>query len=102
MHVPPALRRWLMRFGLALIVAIAIGYLPGQLLRRDPRADKLDRDLERVRAEERELAAHNAALVREIEALRSDVSAIEARARSDLGMVYPDEVVLRIRREAAR
>jgi cell division protein FtsB len=99
MHVAPPLRRWLTRLGLALLVAIAIGYVPGQLMRRDPRAQKLAAQLEAARAEARELAAQNAALYRDVHALRTDVGAIEDRARSDLGMVYPDEVVLRVRRE---
>lgn len=98
MHVAPPLRRWMMRFGLAVVVAIAIGYVPGQLLRKDPRAEKLEQELAQQRDEARELAAKNAALYREVEALRSDVGAIEDRARADLGMVYPDEVVLRVRR----
>ena len=46
--------------------------------------------------EGREVAARNAALRREIEALRTDIPAIEDRARADLGMVYPDEIVLRL------
>lgn len=96
MHVPPALRRWSARFGLALIVAIAIGYLPGQALRRDPRTVKLDAQIEELDLEARELADRNAALIRDIQALRSDVGAIEDRARADLGMVYPDEIVLRV------
>lgn len=29
MHEAPALRRWGVRLGLALVVAIAIGYVPG-------------------------------------------------------------------------
>jgi cell division protein FtsB len=99
MHVAPPLRRWLTRLGLALLVAIALGYVPGQLMRRDPRAAKLAEQLEAARAEARELAARNAALYREVHALRTDVGAIEDRARADLGMVYPDEVVLRVRRE---
>ena len=97
MHVPPAFRRWTARLGLALVVAIAIGYLPGQLLRRDPRSAKIDRQLAEIAAEANELEAHNAALLRDIEALRTNVGAIEARARADLGMVYPDEVVLRVK-----
>ena len=97
MHVPPAIRRWSARFGLALIVAIAIGYLPGQVLRKDPRTAKLNTQLEELDVEARELATKNAALMRDIDALRSDVGAIEDRARADLGMVYPDEVVLRVR-----
>ena len=97
MHVPPAIRRWSARFGLALIVAIAIGYLPGQVLRKDPRTAKLNTQLDELDVEARELATKNAALMRDIEALREAVGAIEDRARADLGMVYPDEVVLRVK-----
>lgn len=96
MHVPPAFRRWTARLGLALVVAVVIGYLPGQVLKRDPRTAKLDRQLAEIAAEARALEAHNAALLRDIEALKTDVRAIEARARADLGMVYPDEIVLRV------
>src|SRR5690349_854393 len=96
MHVPPAFRRWTARLGLALVVAIRIGHLPGQLLRRDPRAAKPDRQRAETAAEAADLEAHNAALTRDIEALRTDVSAVGARARADLGMVYPDEIVLRV------
>jgi cell division protein FtsB len=101
MHVEPALRRWLTRFGLALVVAIAIGYVPGQLMRRDPRAEQLSAQLDAAREEASKLAARNAVLYREVNALRTDVGAIEDRARGDLGMVYPDEVVLRVRRDPA-
>lgn len=101
MHVPPAIRRWGGRFGLALIVAIAIGYLPGQVLRKDPRTVKLTGQLEALDTEAKQLAATNTALARDIEALRNDVGAIEDRARADLGMVYPDEVVLRVKGAAA-
>lgn len=97
MHEAPALRRWSVRLGLAVVVAIAIGYLPGQALRRDPRSVKLEQQLEELRAHARELAAGNAALARDVDALRSDVRAIEDRARADLGMVYPDEIVLQVR-----
>lgn len=100
MHVPPAFRRWSARLGLALLIAIAIGYVPGQVLRRDPRAVKLEAQIDQIAGETREVAARNAALRREIAALRSDIGAIEDRARADLGMVYPDEVVLRLPQEA--
>lgn len=95
-HVPPAARRWTTRAALAIIVAAVIGYLPGQVMRRDPRSAKLEAQLGELDAEAKELAARNAELVREIEALRTDVGAIEDRARADLGMVYPDEIVLRV------
>jgi cell division protein FtsB len=98
-HEAPALRRWVTRLVLAIVVAIAIGYVPGQLMRRDPRAEKLSEQLEAARVEASELAVRNAALYREVNALRTDVGAIEDRARGDLGMVYPDEVVLRVRRD---
>ena len=99
MHIPPAFRRWGARLALALMIAIAIGYVPGQVGRRDPRAAKLEAQIEELTAEAREVAARNAALRRDIAALRSDVRAIEDRARTDLGMVYPDEVVLRLEPE---
>jgi len=84
------------------VVAIALGYLPSEVLRRDPRLVKIEQQLRRLDQEARDLAAANAALTREVEALRSDVGAIEEHARSDLGMVYPDEVVFRIRAEGSR
>jgi len=96
MHVAPALRRWATRLGLAIVVAILIGYLPGEALRRDPRAVKLEGQVHQLDDQARDLAAGNAALAREIEALRSDVGAVEDHARADLGMVYPDEIVLRV------
>ena len=97
MHEAPAIRRWAVRLGLAVIVAILIGYVPGQVLRRDPRAVKLEQQLAELRAHGREVAAGNAALARDVEALQSDVRAIEDRARADLGMVYPDEIVFEVR-----
>jgi outer membrane murein-binding lipoprotein Lpp len=96
MHIPPAFRRWGARLGLALLIAIAIGYVPGQVLRRDPRAAKLEAQIDEIVTEARAVAAQNAALRREAAALRSDIGAIEDRARADLGMVYPDEIVLRL------
>ncbi len=95
-HMPPAVRRWTARFGLAVIVAILLGYIPAQVLSRDPRTKKLDGQLEALRNEEVALAEHVAALARRIEALRTDVGAIEERARADLGMTYPDEIMFRL------
>lgn len=101
MHIPPAFRRWGARFALAVLIAIAIGYVPGQIVRRDPRAGKLEVQLDQLAGEARGVAARNQILRREIAALRSDIGAIEDRARADLGMVYPDEIVLRLPPEAA-
>jgi cell division protein FtsB len=96
MYVRPAFRRWGVRCALAIAIAIAIGYVPGQIARRDPRAGKLEAQIEEITAEARQVAARNAALRRDIAALKSDIGAIEDRARADLGMVYPDEIVLRL------
>jgi len=81
---------------LAIVVAVAIGYLPGEILRRDPRSAKLAAQLQELEIETRELSEKNATLARQIKALKSDVRAVEDRARSDLGMVYPDEIVIRV------
>lgn len=96
MHIPPALRRWGVRFALAVLIAIAIGYVPSQVIRRDPRAARLEAQVAALTVEARALAIRTAALRREIEALRNDVGAIEDRARTDLGMAYPDDLVLRL------
>lgn len=96
------MRRWGMRLGLALVVAVAIGYVPGEVLGRDPRAVKLEQQLDKLDDEAQSLAASNAALSRQIEALRSDVRAVEEHARTDLGMVYPGEVIFRVRSEGSR
>jgi cell division protein FtsB len=96
MHIPPAVRRWGLRFGLAIVVAIVIGYLPGQILVEDPRAAMLRSQIDELDAQARDLAAGNAALTRETTSLQHDIGAIERRARADLGMVYPDEIVVRV------
>jgi cell division protein FtsB len=96
MHVPPAFRRWAFRLVLAIVVAVAIGYVPGEVLRRDPRAAKLQAQLDELDKAALELTEHNAQLVRQIRALQTDVGAVEDRARSDLGMVYPNELVIRV------
>jgi cell division protein FtsB len=101
MHVEPAVRRWIVRLVLAVVVAIAIGYVPGGLVGRDPRAIKLRVQLDALDAEARVLAAGNAALASDVAALATDVHAIEDRARDDLGMVYPDELVVRVVRAAS-
>lgn len=93
MHVPPALRRWAVRLVLALAVALAIAYVPGN---SESQAVRLRAQLDDARREARELEAGNARLAAEVEALRDDPTAIEARARNELGMVYPGEIVLRL------
>lgn len=99
MHVAPATRRWGARLLLALAVAALIGYVPAQVLARDPRAPGLRRQVEQMEQEISVVEARNLTMLREIEALRADVRSIERRARIDLGMVYPHELVLRLPRQ---
>lgn len=98
-YVPPASRVWGTRLGLAVVVAIAIAYVPGQIMRRDPRTVKLERQLDELAVEAAALRAQNGELARSIEALKTSIGAIEDRARADLGMVYPDEIVLRVEKK---
>lgn len=98
MYVAPATRRWGTRLALALAVAILIGYVPAQVLARDPRTSNLRRQVQELEQQISQVEAQNLSMLREIEALRSDVSSIERRARIELGMVYPHELVLRVAR----
>ena len=96
MNVPPALRRWGIRLVLAVVVAIGLGYLPGEVLRRDPRAAMLEGQLDELDKETAAVSERNATLARQVHALSTDVRAIEDRARADLGMVYPGEITIRV------
>jgi cell division protein FtsB len=74
--------------GLALLAALSA--LDPAGLRRYV---SLDREAERMKAENARLAAENARLVREVRALRSDPSALERAAREELRLVRPGEKV---------
>lgn len=98
MHVPPALRRWSIRLVLAVIVAAAIAWVPAG---DDARAARLRRQLDDLRAEAADLRVRNMRMAAEVDALRTDPSAIEAHARDELGMVYRGEIVLRLESKPA-
>lgn len=93
MHVPPALRRWSIRLVLAIMVAGLIAWVPAG---DDDRAERLGDQLDDLRREVTTLRAKNQGLAAEVEALRTEPSAIERHARDELGMVYPGELVLRL------
>ena len=94
-HVPPVWRRWGARVALALALAIVIAYVPWRA-GAEAQIDKLRTQVRDTDAEIARLEIANARLHREIDALRTDVGAIVDRARDELGMVYPGEVVLRV------
>jgi cell division protein FtsB len=54
------------------------------------------RDAERLTAQISALRAENAALAARIHALASDPATIEAVARQTLGLMRPDEIVVRV------
>jgi cell division protein FtsB len=60
------------------------------------RADALRAQLRSLNDESRRIAADNARLARDVEALKNDPGAIEDIARDELGLVYPGEIVLRL------
>lgn len=96
MHVAPAWRRWTARIALAVGVAAAIAIAPTMIDRGDERADKLRAQLRDTEAKIDALGRANAAVLDDIHGLRSEVGAIERRARDELGMVYPGELVIQI------
>jgi cell division protein FtsB len=89
-------KTWAGRLVAAAVVAFVLAYVPYHLYARSGLAKTitLKRDLRALRARNRELAAENARLEREAEALRDDPAAIERVARADLGWVRPGEIVV--------
>jgi cell division protein FtsB len=93
---PP--RGWWIRVALAASLAVALAFVPTGIRRSDA-----DRHLERLEAEVAdtrlriaELDEENRELRGEIRGLADDPRAIEDRARRDLGMVYPGELVIQL------
>ena len=57
---------------------------------------RLEAEVDRRKDENRMLAARNAALEAEVRDLKQGLAAAEERARSELGMVQPDETFYQI------
>jgi len=60
------------------------------------RAWEVDRQVAAERDKNRSLEARNAALAAEVRDLKTGTEAIEERARSELGMVRPDEIFVQV------
>jgi cell division protein FtsB len=101
---PSRWRRWRHRLALASLLALALAYLPYRLIDSagERKANRLSAELDRVRAKSASLAETNAALRRDIEALRNDPHAIVDIARDELGLVRPGELVIRIENQRPR
>lgn len=85
---------------LCALIALLVGSLFGDrgilyLMAQREKAERLQREIEEMRAENGRLAA-------EIEALRRDPRAIERLAREQLGLARNGEVVFLIREEPRR
>ena len=80
----------------AVLVMLALGYIPYHVYARSGLARTLDlkRDLKGLRARNAQLVAENERLSREAAALRDDTAAIERVARVELGWVRPGEIVV--------
>jgi cell division protein FtsB len=62
---------------------------------------ELDRQLQEQRAANEKLRQRNAALEAEVRDLKNGYEAIEERARSELGMIKPDEVFYEVLKGSA-
>jgi cell division protein FtsB len=89
-------RTWVGRAAGAVVVMLALGYIPYHVYARSglARTLVLGRDLRALRARNVQLAADNDRLAREADALRTDPKAIERVARAELGWVRPGEIVV--------
>jgi len=89
-------RTWVGRAAAAVVVMLALGYIPYHVYARSglARTLVLRRDLQALRARNVQLAAENDRLARDAEALRSAPEAIERVARAELGWVRPGEIVV--------
>jgi cell division protein FtsB len=101
MHVPPAWRRWLTRGGLAAVIAMLLAN-SDRLWDDDDRVARLHQQIRTAETELRAVERANELARRQALALRRDPAAIEAVARDELGLVYPDELVLRLPPTGAR
>jgi cell division protein FtsB len=84
--------------GLAMVMALALAYLPYRLLDNASarKTHELREQYQRTLSAARVLSEENERLRHQIAGLKSDASAIEDIAREELGMVRPGEVIIRI------
>jgi cell division protein FtsB len=100
----PFARRWLMRLSLSALGAGALAYVPYKVWRSEgyvqyrsmeDQLAELDRGADLLREQ-------NRLMRREIHRLRTDLEAVGAVARDELGMVKPGEIVIQIERSDPR
>jgi cell division protein FtsB len=88
----------LMRAGLLALLLVMLGLqhrllmAPGNLFELGALQHRVERERDAVD----QLAERNAQLAAEVEDLRTGVTAVEDRARSELGMIKPGETFIRV------
>lgn len=92
-----AMRLWVVRLCLAVVIAVACGYLPYRASGGFERALRLKHDLAELESGNRRLAQQNRRLLSQISALRKEPRMLERVARDELGLVRDDEVVFVVR-----
>lgn len=87
--------RWMIRLGLAAVLAAGLGFLPYRTASPGGirRVLDLKRELGVIIDDNRALAAENERLLKQIGRLRAGRRAIERVARDDLGLVRSDDLV---------
>ena len=92
---------WSRRIGLALIVALLLGYLPFELYGEKGVRQylRLKRELKEIRTRNGRLRRQVSAMRREIEALRDDRATLERVARDELGLIRDGEKVYVVRKQ---
>ena len=96
MHVPPVWRRWLLRMGLAAVIAVCFAIVPARFLADGGPAAQLERETDGLRREIGALREQKRQLAREVHALSTDVRAIEAIARDELGLAFVGDRIIRL------
>lgn len=87
-----------MRAGLLVLLLVLVGLqhrlllAPGNLFDLGHLQDRVERERDAVD----QLAERNAQLIAEVEDLRTGLTAVEDRARSELGMIKPGEIFIRV------
>jgi cell division protein FtsB len=98
----PRRHRWATRIGLAIALAVALGYGPHRAAGgADAQIERLVAQLDETRATIGEIDRENARLRERVRALKDEPRAIEEIARRDLGLVMPGEIVIDLKRPPA-
>lgn len=85
------------RLGLTLLVLMMLSGVAYYVFTHEniERAERLEQEVEKLRQQNRELAAENAQMSRQVVALRDDPRLAERRARADSRLARPGEVIFK-------